>query len=109
MRINKFVVPVLAVSVIALAVVIANVTGDWVTSGKQIVDQKVEAGTLTPDDIRGRMTLQEVADAFGLSIEEIIQKAGLPADIDATIPLRDLKAVVEGFEVSQVRDAVGDR
>lgn len=182
---RSYLVPTLAVMVIVLAVVFANNTGYWLTSGKQIVDQKAAAGFLTAEDIRGwmtlqqvaehfgmpvdylyaglgldlatfpvttelrqleeqvaletedvreiarrflevseehvqtqlsadsavdeikgRMTLREIATAFKLPLDQLIVAAGLPADVDTKIALKDLKEIYPEFEVSQVRDGV---
>jgi polyferredoxin len=61
---------------------------------------------LAATEIKGTMTLQEVADQCGMPREALYQALKLPADVPATTALRDIRNSVPGFEVTLVRDAV---
>lgn len=104
MRINKYAIPLLAVALIALSVIIANATGTWLTSGKEIVDRKSEEGTMTSDDIRGWMTLKEVAERFGMPLEYLYTSLGL--DLAKFAPETELRELEEevSFETEDVRE-----
>lgn len=57
--------------------------------------------------VTGQSTLREVAEQAGVSPEALIAEAGLPPGTDPDVPLRTLRDTVPGFEIQQVRDAVG--
>jgi hypothetical protein len=108
MRLQRAAIPFLGVGVILLAVVIAFSTNTWVSSGREEVDRKVASGTVAPEDIKGWMTLQDVARAFSLEPSAVARQAGLPADFALDRPLREAESEVDGFEMDQVRDAVAE-
>lgn len=63
--------------------------------------------TGTPESgVRGSMTVREVAQANGVAVDRLLAEAGLPADLDPDTVLRDIQALVPGFEIQTVRDAV---
>jgi hypothetical protein len=66
----------------------------------------VPAGQLKAEDIKGRMTLKEIAAGTGLPLADILAEAGLPADTRPTTQLKDLTSQIEGFEIETVREAV---
>jgi hypothetical protein len=57
------------------------------------------------DEIKGRMTLQEVVDACQVPLDYLAGELGLPADVKPGLALRDI-AELYGVEVTSVRDAV---
>lgn len=61
--------------------------------------------SLPPDQIRGSMTLNQVAQAYGLEPSAILEKAGWPQDAPLGIPLKELKDLY-GQEVESIRQAV---
>ena len=65
-------------------------------------------GTGTGDGqaITGQMTLQQIAEANGLTPAAILAQAKLPADTPHDKPLRELTQSIPGFEVQAIRDAV---
>jgi len=65
-------------------------------------------GTDTGDGqaITGQMTLQQIAEANGLTPAAILAQAKLPADTPHDKPLRELTQSIPGFEVQAIRDAV---
>lgn len=73
----------------------------------------VPTGTPTGDPtgtpasgIRGSMTIREVSETSGVAVAELLAEAGLPADLDPDLVLREIQDVVPGFEVQTIRDAV---
>ncbi len=68
-------------------------------------------GTGTPGSgstasITGQMTLRQVADDYGLDVAVLAAEAGLPADTDPDLALKQIRDTVAGFEIQAVRDAV---
>ena len=68
-------------------------------------------GTGTPGsgstaEITGQMTLRQVADDYGLDVAVLAAEAGLPADTDPDLALKQIRDTVAGFEIQAVRDAV---
>lgn len=61
--------------------------------------------TVPPDQIRGSMTLDEVAASYRLEATAILEKAGWPMDARRDVPLKELKAQY-GLEVEAIRVAV---
>ncbi len=58
-----------------------------------------------PEEIKGSMTLKDVAAGYGLDAAAILEKAGWPADTDPTVPLKEAGAAI-GRETSDIRTAV---
>ncbi|MGR9054188.1 MAG: DUF4405 domain-containing protein [Gammaproteobacteria bacterium] len=58
-------------------------------------------------DIRGSMTLREVAEATGVPAEYILEKLDLPPSLAKSEKLGKLKRIY-GFEIAAVRKAVAD-
>jgi len=103
MTVNKHFMPAIVIVILLGTVGLSRLTGDWIISGKQIYD----TGNMTATDIKGWMTLEQVAAGLSLPIDTVYQLAGIPED--ANVPpetaLKDLEGLVEGFEVSGLRDA----
>ncbi len=103
MTVNKLLIPVLALVIFFGAIGAAQATGNWVVSGRQIYD----AGNLSSgSDVRGWMSLQQVADGAGIEITEFYAQLNLPDSIATETALKDLEGVIPAFEVSTVRDLV---
>lgn len=103
MRVNKWLVPVLAVALLLGSVGVAQATGWWIVSGKSMVD----AQNLTSSaDIKGWMSFQQVADGFGMETAALYAELGLPDDLPPETALKEMEAILPGFEVSTVREAV---
>ncbi|MCB9117690.1 MAG: hypothetical protein H6639_22300 [Caldilineaceae bacterium] len=103
MRVNKWFVPVLAVALLLGTVGVAQATGWWIVSGKSMVDaQNMKSSA----DIKGWMSFQQVADGFGMETAALYAELGLPADLPPETALKEMEAIIPGFEVSTVREAI---
>ena len=80
MTVNKYWMPALVILALFGTIGIAQATGAWVSTGKELVENKA----LTADDLRGWMTIQQVADGLHLPVETIYQLAGVPAGAAVT-------------------------
>lgn len=101
MSINRLWMPIVVITVLLGTVLGSQLLGVWSISGRTSVDM----GKLAPEDIKGWMTLQQVADGLGLSIEEVYQAGSIPAEVSPDSALKDLEDVIE---VSALRDALAD-
>ncbi len=104
MRVNPLLVPILFIAVLLGTVSIAQSAGLWSTSGRATVILE----QLTPEDVKGWMTLQQVAEGFGLSQAELYALINIPSDVPADTALKDVEKLAPGFEVSALRDALRD-
>jgi hypothetical protein len=102
-RVNKWFLPVLALLLLLGTVGVAQASGWWLVSGREMVNLEQLAGG---SDVKGWMTLQQVADGSGMTVESLYTRLGLPADIPPQTALKELEGVVEGFETSTVRTVV---
>jgi polyferredoxin len=65
-------------------------------------------GTATAEQIKGRMTAEEVATAFGVSPAEVLSALGAPVDADTSISVKAL-AGTYGGSVSDLREWLASR
>jgi hypothetical protein len=101
MSVNRLLMPIIVIAVLLGTVLGSQILGIWSISGRTSVDM----GELSPEDIKGWMTLQQVANGLGLSIEEVYQAGGIPADVSPDSALKDLE---DSIEVSALREALAD-
>lgn len=102
MRINPFFVPVILIVTLFGTVFTAQAMGQWTTSGKDGVNLE----KLAPADLKGWMTLQQVVDGLKISQEDVYAAGKIPVDVPLTTALKDLEAIVPGFSVTGLRDAI---
>ena len=102
MTVNKYLMPLIAIAALIAVVLGARLTGDWIVSGKQI-----PLGDMTAADIKGWMTLQNVSDGLKIPLPDLYKLAGIPegAAVPPTTAMKDLEGLVEGFEISLLREA----
>ncbi len=105
MRVNPFFMPIIVIVVLLGTVFAAQAAGFWSTSGRDTTN----LAQMTPADIKGWMTLQQVMDGLNIAQEELYALASIPASVSPTTALKDLEPLVPGFEVSTLRDALTAR
>lgn len=101
----RWVAPLAFLAIMFGGVGIAQVTGQWVTTGRQ----QITAGQrLTPDDLRGWMTLQAAADGLGMPVAELIALVGAPDGVSVTgaTAFKNLEALVPGFGLTAFREVL---
>ena len=105
MRVNKWLLPILALLLILGTVGFAQAAGLWVVSGREMVDlTQLKSG----DEVKGWMTLRQVADGTGMETAVLLAKLGLPAVLPPETVLKDIEGIVEGFEITAVRTVVDE-
>ena len=104
-RVNKYVVPVLAVIALLGSVWIAKAAGLWQTSGRGEV-MLDESGQANPEGINGWMTLAGVSENYGVPLDALYTMIGAGADLPADTELRELEGLLPGTGVSTIRAGV---
>jgi len=100
MRVNRFLMPIIAIVTLLGTTLIAQAAGFWSTSGRDSTDLQ----NMTAADIKGWMTLQQVIDGMQISKEELYAVGGIPLDVPTETALKDLEGIVPDFEISTLRD-----
>ena len=103
----RWVAPIAFLAIMLGGIGVAQATGQWVTSGRQ----QVTAGqVLTPDDLRGWMTLGVAAEGLGMPEADLIALVGAPDGVTLTgdVAFKDLEALVPGFELTAFRELLAD-
>ena len=102
---RAWIAPVASLAIVAGAIGVADATGAWVTSGRQVIT----AGTaMSVDDLKGWMTLQQAADGLGLPVSEVIVLLGAPTGValGSGTAFKDLESLVPGFELTAFREVL---
>ena len=103
MKIKPAIFGVVTVLVFLGIIWTAQASGFWSVSGK--VDASGKAIGPDPENvetIKGWMTLGQIADAYGVQVEDIKAVFSLPADVSADTAVKDLES--ETFETSALRE-----
>jgi hypothetical protein len=104
-RVNKYLIPVLAVLTLLGSVWVAKAAGVWQTSGRGQVLLD-ESGQADPMGIKGWMTLSDVSETYGVPPDTLLCMIGASPDVPPDTALKDLEKLVPGMEVSALREAV---
>lgn len=104
-RVNKYLMPVLAVVTLLGSVWIAKALGAWQTSGRDQILLDA-SGQPDPAGIKGWMTLADISETYGVPLDALYTLIGAGPDVPADTALKDLEKLVPGMEVSAVREGV---
>ncbi len=77
----------------------------WFAARKESPAPVPPPSPVNPEEIKGSMTLRQVAETYGVEERRILEKAGWPLDLPSDRPLKDLAAEL-GKEVAEIRQAV---
>ncbi len=102
MRVNRFLIPILALGALFGTVLVAQATGQFATNGRAGTD----LSRLTPTDLKGWMTLQDVMNGLQIPKDELHAAGNIPPSIPPTTALNKLEAQVPGFSVTSLRDTL---
>jgi hypothetical protein len=99
-----WVAPLVFIAVMLGGVGVAQATGAWITSGRQVV----AAGQLAPEDVKGSMTLQQAADGLGMAFTELVTLINPPDPnlLTPTTAFKDLEAFAPGFDLATFRETL---
>jgi hypothetical protein len=102
----RWLLPLLWVVVIFGTVGVTQAMGLWQTSGRQ----PVVADQMTTTDIKGWMTVQQVADGLGVEPAVVLEAIGdTSGTVTASTALKDIEPAVPGFSVADLRTALDQR
>ena len=103
-----WIAPVVSLAIMVATIGVSEATGAWVTSGRQVI---TTGTTLTVDDLKGWMTLQQAADGLGLPVDEVIGLLGARGGSGVTpgTAFKDLESLVPGFGLTTFREVLRAR
>lgn len=108
MRVNKYLMPALSIAVLFAVVLVAQVAGVWQVTGSTTVIAVDGSGRGDPDQIKGKMTLDEIIQGYGIPQADLYAALKIPADTPTSTKVKDLESLIPAFEVDLVRQAVRD-
>jgi hypothetical protein len=107
--------PVLAYTLVGLLLLGGSVAGAmalgwWQTDCGGVNETAVATGTLTPDGVKGSMTVQQVADGFpALTPGDVLHFFGAPADTPTSTQLKTLVQDGSTMDVTGFRTWLAQR
>jgi hypothetical protein len=105
MTLNRHLHALATVLVFLGIILAAQLGGIWTTSGKvTATGQAITATGTDVAEIRGWMTVAEVAAAYRVPVDELYAAFGVPADTPPTIQVKELEPVAPGLGVTALRD-----
>jgi len=104
-KVNKYLMPFLAIAMLLGSIAVAQAMNSWITVSTATTTIE---GVSRPDPagIMGSMSLQYVSDTYGISLGQLYTMIGLPATQDPKATLKSLKSVIPTFETEAVRDGI---
>ncbi len=103
MKVNPYIFAMLSLFLFFAVIGGARAAGVWTVSGQlSATGEKGSLTTANPDDVKGWMTLGDVAGVFGVPLAEIKAAFSLPPDVPAATAVKDLES--ETFSVKSLRD-----
>lgn len=97
---NSILTGILVISLFLSPVLIAKTSGQFKTSNKIIV----KTNSLTADDIKGSFTIIELAEGYGIPVNELILYLNIPGEVESDNKLRDIEDFDESITLRVIRD-----
>lgn len=102
MKINPFIYGVLILVLFFGVIGGAKAAGVWSVSGKlNAAGEKLAPTGANPDEIKGWMTLDDVAKAYNVPVAEILAAFDLPADTPGSAQIKSLESAT--FSTTNLR------
>lgn len=105
MRLSKYAMPVVGIILLIGSVLVGQAAGMWKTVGDRQVALQAN-GMPDPEGIKGWMTLESVSEQFHIPMSYLYEHLQLPQDLPVETKMSEIEKVVDGFEVSTMRDLV---
>lgn len=97
---RRWILPVVWVAVLFATIGTAQAVGGWQVSGRE----PVVAGTMTPDDLKGWMTVQQGADGLSVPATVILTEiGGEPGLVTPATAFKDVEALVPEFSLDDLK------
>ena len=109
---DPYLIPLLGIGVMVLVVALAMVSGYWATTGRQLAGGQgggrgtLSPGALTPDGLKGWMTIEEACAGRGCSVADFLAIQGLTAATSPETMLRELESM--GTTMTIVRERAAE-
>ena len=103
--ISPYLYAVLGLLILFGTVQVSQAVGFWTTSGR--VTGSGEAVVITGNDpleIKGWMTLDQIATAYNVPAAELKAANGIPAEVPGSTELKQVEKLVPGFDPQRIRD-----
>lgn len=101
---NKSVTPVF-VFIFVLVLFFGGIGITKLTGIYQVLPEKITAETkITAGELKGYMTLKDVAAGLKMDLDEVYKKLNLPTSIPEDTKLKDIQNYVPDFEVEEARE-----
>ncbi len=99
----RWLIPITWILVIFATIGVTQAAGWWSASGRE----EVVSGTLTVDDVKGWMTIQQAADGLGIPVGVIIEAIGDPTGtVQPSTAFKEVEAVVPDFSLDDFREVL---
>ncbi|MBN2323651.1 MAG: 4Fe-4S binding protein [Spirochaetes bacterium] len=106
---NKALAGLLAVAVFAAPILFSRAVGLYNTTGSGASEaRKVQKGMLAVEEIKGSMSLEDVAAGMNIDVGVLNAILGLPADIPASTKLYDLEEIDGSLTLAAVKTKIAD-
>lgn len=93
MKVNPFIYGILILVLFFGVIGGAKAAGVWAVSGKLSASgEKLAPTGANPDEIKGWMTLDEIATAYNIPLAEILAAFNLPADTPGSSQIKSLES-----------------
>jgi hypothetical protein len=96
---NGFVTALLVIVLFATPIIIAQAGGWYNTSNKA----GVERGTLLMSELKGSMTLRDLATGFDMETETVFNLLGIPSHVPDSTKIYDLEEIDESITMHTVK------
>lgn len=108
MKVNPFIYGALILVLFFGVIGGAKAAGVWSVSGKLTSsgEKALPTGT-NPDEIKGWMTLDDVAKAYNVPVAEILARFNLPADTPGSAQIKSLES--DTFSTTNLRTWLKER
>lgn len=94
---------ILVIAVFASVIAVGMASDSFLTTGRTTAGgERVAPQGVSVTEIKGWMTLGDVATAWGVPLAEIVSAFGLPADTTPATALKDIES--DQFSVTALRD-----
>ncbi|WP_411679985.1 4Fe-4S binding protein [Clostridium thailandense] len=100
--ISPLAVIILVASIFFGGIAITKLTNVYQTTPAPVTSST----TLTPEEIKGYMTIEEAATALKIDIGELYKKLNIPTTVPKETKLKDVKNFVPDFEVEKARESL---
>lgn len=101
-NVKPLVLIVIVVSIFFGGIAISKIAGIYEVTPAPVTSST----TLTPEEIKGYMTIEDVSVGLKMELDEVYKKLNIPTSVPKTTKLKDVKNFVPDFEVETAREAL---